>query len=382
MNIKKITSVTSAFIICLTMSGCSKIKGEDIDVAAKLAVVTETKNEDEVGFESAEYISNTYKQKNATGLSNDIVEHIVLPENFADKKAETEKIMNSIKEDKELKAVVFTEKNSGMMEYIKDLKKERKDIITLSADMNASDKELIENIDLNYVSAKGDNMDDTVQLAKEMGAEAFIAYYTDEDMKSKDRKEGFRTLEEECEEQQIELVKVNIQSGSDKYAMRKFISEDINKQIEKYGNDINLYGTNPDIDEVILKRGIKNKLIIAEVSDKCMMQELSEMFRIYRRSWDRGNYRGSSKYISDRTVKYEMNRRLGGIIMPDNIFTVYAATDIALALIEGGLDVESAYNSYFIERNINEKEGITAGFENVIEGVPSLKSVSVDQIIY
>ena len=136
------------------------------------------------------------------------------------------------------------------------------------------------------------------------------------------------------------------------------------------------------MDDVILRRAIKNTLAVAETSDGCMVNQMGDFYRVFRKTLDNGNYRGFTKYISDGSLKYEMNGRLGGIIMPNRMFTIYAAADTAIAIIENEMDVKKAYNSYFIEKSIYEKEGLTAAFNASEEGYPNVKIVSIDQVIY
>ncbi|TQQ84488.1 DUF3798 domain-containing protein [Peptacetobacter hominis] len=369
-------------ISIIFMSTGFNIKAEDKeDLEVKVAIVTEPSKEDPMGFSAADYISNAYKQRKINNVSNDTVEHIILPYDFDKNSAKTEKTMEKIYSDSEIDAVVFTTKKSGITSYVKELEEKRKDIITLSADVGEDYQTLVDAFDLNYISDNRLDGRKTVQLAKEMGAEAFILYYTADELKNEDVSVKISQIESECEKQKIELVKTEIPSG-DIYRMKKYVSEDINKKIDEYGEDINIYTTNKEVDDVILKRGIKSGLIISEVSDGCLLDELNEMYRIYRRTWDKGDYKGNTKYITDSSLKYEMSGRLGGILMQNDTLAVYAATDIAIALKEEGADISRAYNSYFLETSLNVKEGMTAEFSNVIAGNPSLKMISVDQVIY
>ena len=386
---KKIISVMLIIsMLSISLVGCSSKKdGEkEDDVEAKIAIVTEDQEENPDGYKSADYISNMYKFKKENGFTNDEIKHIVMPKNFVKNANKSEETINKLVKDKDIKAVVFSSREKGMLTYANKLKEARKDMVVLGADLNATEKELADNLDLSYISDTTLDGKNTVQLAKEMGAKAFILYYSDKDLKDKPNlSKKISEIESECVEQDLVLEKVKVQdinSKEDEYSVKKFISEDINKEIYKYGEDINLYGTNYTMDDVILRRAIKNTLAVAETSDGCMVNQMGDFYRVFRKTLDNGNYRGFTKYISDGSLKYEMNGRLGGIIMPNRMFTIYAAADTAIAIIENKMDVKKAYNSYFIEKSIYEKEGLTAAFNASEEGYPNVKIVSIDQVIY
>lgn len=386
---KKIISVMLIIsMLSISLVGCSSKKdGEkEDDVEAKIAIVTEDQEENPDGYKSADYISNMYKFKKENGFTNDEIKHIVMPKNFVKNANKSEETINKLAKDKDIKAVVFSSREKGMLTYANKLKEARKDMVVLGADLNATEKELADNLDLSYISDTTLDGKNTVQLAKEMGAKAFILYYSDKDLKDKPNlSKKISEIESECVEQDLALEKVKVQdinSKEDEYSVKKFISEDINKEIYKYGEDINLYGTNYTMDDVILRRAIKNTLAVAETSDGCMVNQMGDFYRVFRKTLDNGNYIGFTKYISDGSLKYEMNGRLGGIIMPNRMFTIYAAADTAIAIIENEMDVKKAYNSYFIEKSIYEKEGLTAAFNASEEGYPNVKIVSIDQVIY
>lgn len=386
---KKIISVMLIIsMLSISLVGCSSKKyGEkEDDVEAKIAIVTEDQEENPDGYKSADYISNMYKFKKENGFTNDEIKHIVMPKDFVKNANKSEETINKLAKDKDIKAVVFSSREKGMLTYANKLKEARKDMVVLGADLNATEKELADNLDLSYISDTTLDGKNTVQLAKEMGAKAFILYYSDKDLKDKPNlSKKISEIESECVEQDLVLEKVKVQdinSKEDEYSVKKFISEDINKEIYKYGEDINLYGTNYTMDDVILRRAIKNTLAVAETSDGCMVNQMGDFYRVFRKTLDNGNYRGFTKYISDGSLKYEMNGRLGGIIMPNRMFTIYAAADTAIAIIENEMDVKKAYNSYFIEKSIYEKEGLTAAFNASEEGYPNVKIVSIDQVIY
>lgn len=381
---KKIVSfILLLSVILVPLTGCS-IKEENKDI--EIAIITDDKEYNYNEYEYAKYITNIYKQNNQSDIVNDEVKHIIMPKDFGENKNNSEKFINKIINDKDLDGVVFASSKPNIVNYINKIKLERKDMIVVGSNLNANEKELADNLDISFISNEYLSGKNTVQLAKEMGSEVFILYYSEKDLKEDSRlKNKIEEIEEECKIQDIKFEKIkvkDINSKEDEYDVKKFISESINNQIYKYGEDINLFGTNKTMDDVILKRAVKSKLIVSEVSDGCMVEGMKDFYKIIRKTIYMGDYKGYSRSISDKSAKYEMNGRLGGIIMPNEIFTVYAAVDTAIAIAEDGGDVKKAYNSYFIEKNIYEKEGITASFESINNKYPSIKVVSVDQIIY
>ncbi|WP_300278199.1 DUF3798 domain-containing protein [Peptacetobacter sp.] len=381
--VKKVVSLILLLsIVSLSLVGCETKE----DKSTKIAIVTENKNEDYNNYMSANYIKNIYKQNNKSNIVNDEIIHMIMPNEFVNNTKESEKFIKKIINNKDLNGVVFASDKKGIVDYTKKIKKSRKDMVVIGADLNATEKELAKNLDLSYISNTNLNGKNTVELAKEMGAESFIIYYSEKDLKDKPNfRKKISEIESECKVQDIKLEKIkvkDINTKKDEYEVKKFISENINNQIYKYGKEINLFGTNNIIDDVILKRAIKSKLIVAESSDICMTEDLKDLFRVIRNTVYLGDYKSYSRSISDRSSKYEMRGRLGGITMPNKRFTVYAAVDTAIAIVENDMDIKKAYKPVFLEKNIDEKEGITASFESINKKYPSVKVVTIDQLIY
>lgn len=378
---KIITMILSIAMLSLPMSAYSKAEGGD-EKRVKVGIVTGTSSSDKSSYEAAKKMEDLYKLKNKEKNSNDEIKHFVLPSNSNGAK----KVVDKIVADEDMNAVVFSGNDKNMLGYIKDIKSKRDDMLLMGADLNMTAEEMSKNLDLSYIPADSSSGKDTVMLAKEMGAEAFVVYYSEKDLKdNKNLSKKIEDMKKECANQDIEFTEVkvtDINSKEDEYKVKKYISEDIEKQIYKYGKNINVYGTNSTMDDVIVKRAIKSKLIIAETSDGCIENDLSELYRTIIKSAERGNFRGNVSLLAGKNSKYNMDRRVGGLLMPNDTFAIYSAVDTAIAALEQDVNENKLCMASFIEKSISEKDGISGAFRNAKPKMKNVKIVSVDQVIY
>lgn len=378
---KIIAIILSVVMLSLPMSTYSKAEGAD-EKQVKVGIVTGTMSSDKSSYEAAKKMVALYKLKNKDKNSNDEIKHFVLPANSNGAK----KVVDKIVADEDMNAVVFLGNDKNMLGYIKDIKAKRNDMLLMGADLNMSIEEMSENLNLSFVPTEISSGKDTAMLAKEMGAEAFVVYYSDKDLKeNKNLSKKIEEMKKECANQNIEFAEVkvaDINSKEDEYKVKKFISEDIEKQIYKYGKNVNLYGTNSTMDDVIVKRGIKERLIIAETSDGCIENDLNELYRTIMKTAERGNFRGNVSLLAGKNSKYNMDRRVGGLLMPNDTFAIYSAVDTAIAALEQDVNENKLCMASFIEKSISEKDGISGAFRNTKSGIKNVKVTYVDQVIY
>lgn len=378
---KIIAIILSVVMLSLPMSTYSKAEGAD-EKRVKVGIVTGTMSSDRSSYEAAKKMVALYKLKNKDKNSNDEIKHFVLPANSNGAK----KVVNKIVAEEDMNAVVFSGNDKNMLVYIKDIKAKRNDMLLMGADLNMSIEEMSENLNLSFVPTETSSGKDTAMLAKEMGAEAFVVYYSDKDLKeNKNLSKKIEDMKKECTNQNIEFAEVkvaDINSKEDEYKVKKFISEDIEKQIYKYGKNVNLYGTNSTMDDVIVKRGIKERLIIAETSDGCIENDLNELYRTIMKTPERGNFRGNVSLLAGKNSKYNMDRRVGGLLMPNDTFAIYSAVDTAIAALEQDVNENKLCMASFIEKSISEKDGISGAFRNAKSGIKNVKVTYVDQVIY
>lgn len=378
---KIIAIILSVVMLSLPMSTYSKAEGAD-EKRVKVGIVTGTMSSDRSSYEAAKKMVALYKLKNKDKNSNDEIKHFVLPANSNGAK----KVVDKIVADEDMNAVVFSGNDKNMLVYIKDIKAKRNDMLLMGADLNMSIEEMSKNLNLSFVPTETSSGKDTAMLAKEMGAEAFVVYYSDKDLKeNKNLSKKIEDMKKECTNQNIEFAEVkvaDINSKEDEYKVKKFISEDIEKQIYKYGKNVNLYGTNSTMDDVIVKRGIKERLIIAETSDGCIENDLNELYRTIMKTPERGNFRGNVSLLAGKNSKYNMDRRVGGLLMPNDTFAIYSAVDTAIAALEQDINENKLCMASFIEKSISEKDGISGAFRNAKSGIKNVKVTYVDQVIY
>lgn len=378
---KIITMILSIAMLSLPMAAYSKAEGGD-EKRVKVGIVTGTSSSDKDSYEAAKKMSDLYQLRNKDKNSNDEIKHFVLPANSNGAK----KVVDKIVADENMNAVVFSGNDKNMLSCINDIKSKRDDLLLMGADLSMTAEEMSKNLDLSYIPAEESSGKDTVMLAKEMGAEAFVVYYSEKDLKdNKNLSKKIEDMKKECANQGVEFTEVKVEdinSKEDEYKVKKYISEDIEKQIYKYGKNINVYGTNSTMDDVIIKRAIKSRLIIAETSDGCIENDLRDLYRAIIKSAERGNFRGNVSLLAGKNSKYNMDRRVGGLLMPNDTFAMYSAVDTAIAALEQDVNENKLCMASFIEKSISEKDGISGAFRNAKPGMKNVKIVSVDQVIY
>lgn len=378
---KIITIILSISMLTLSLTACSKAEGGD-DKKVKVGVLTGNEEADSRAYLAAKSISNLYKLKNKDKNANDEVEHFILPKNSNSAK----KVVDKIVADEDIEAVVFSGNDKNMLNYIENIKSKREDMLLMGADLDMTVEEMSKNLDLSFESTEMSSGKDTTMLAKEMGAEVFVIYYSDKDLKENENlNKKIAEIKDECAKQNIEFVEVkvnDINSKEDEYKVKKFISEDLQKQIYKYGENINVYGTNSTMDDVLLRRAMKSKLIISEVSDGCIVDEVDDLYRMIMKTAEKGSFRNNVGVIAGKNSKYNMEKRVGGLLMPNDIFALYAAVDTSISAVEQDVDENKLCKASFIEKSISEKNGISGAFKNAKPGMKNVKIVSVDQVIY
>ena len=365
---KIITMILSIAMLSLPMAAYSKAEGGD-EKRVKVGIVTGTSSSDKDSYEAAKKMYDLYQLRNKDKNSNG-----------------AKKVVDKIVADENMNAVVFSGNDKNMLSCINDIKSKRDDLLLMGADLSMTAEEMSKNLDLSYIPAEESSGKDTAMLAKEMGAEAFVVYYSEKDLKdNKNLSKKIEDMKKECANQGVEFTEVkvaDINSKEDEYKVKKYISEDIEKQIYKYGKNINVYGTNSTMDDVIIKRAIKSRLIIAETSDGCIENDLRDLYRTIIKSAERGNFRGNVSLLAGKNSKYNMDRRVGGLLMPNDTFAMYSAVDTAIAALEQDVNENKLCMASFIEKSISEKDGISGAFRNAKPGMKNVKIVSVDQVIY
>lgn len=390
--LKRIITV-SVSIVFLTvfLVGCgqeeNKKKAEILedtkDADIKTIIVTQNDKENKSAFEAAkkEKMDNEYKRFNNSKYKS-YVEHYILPSDFEDNK-KTDEMFNKIKKDKNAKILIVSANKAGLAEKVKKLKKERRDILTISADLNEDDQKLIKDFDLNFKTGDFDHGERIVDLAKSMGVQRFIYFVGNNDLKDSKKMEILDGMKKESKKIDLPIEEVKIPDMNNPYEEKAFVSNSIDSLIKKYGRDINIYTFDSKFDEILASKVFDDKFFIAEFSDKNVSPELMKVYGLKYVTRQANDYVWMNSQIGAYIkLSSDMERRIGASAYNPEFYTMKIAADVGEVLKSKKMNVKKAYNSVFLENISNMKNKTGCGFINKYKGVGNYKIIDVDQILY
>lgn len=390
--LKRIITV-SVSIVFLTvfLVGCgqeeNKKKAEILedtkDADIKTIIVTQNEKENKSAFEAAkkEKMDNEYKRFNNSKYKS-YVEHYILPSDFEDNK-KTDEMFNKIKKDKNAKILIVSANKAGLAEKVKKLKKERRDILTISADLNEDDQKLIKDFDLNFKTGDFDHGERIVDLAKSMGAQRFIYFVGNNDLNDSKKMEILDGMKKESKKIDLPIEEVKIPDMNNIYEEKAFVSNSIDSLIKKYGRDINIYTFDSKFDEILASKVFDDKFFIAEFSDKNVSPELMKVYGLKYVTRQANDYVWMNSQIGAYIkLSSDMERRIGATAYNPEFYTMKIAADVGEVLKSKKMSVKKAYNSVFLENISNMKNKTGCGFINKYKGVGNYKIIDVDQILY
>lgn len=350
------------------------------DVSTKIAIVTESKENEKTKYDTAEAIQQNkeyLRRKNISKVAT--IEHLTLPDDFDKNRNSTEAFFKKIEADKDVNVVIFTANKKGLIPYVEKLKKSRKDLLLISVDLPDDDNLLIKTFQLNFKSGSSDRGEKIASLAKSLGAERFFTFLVEgnsnekivEDIKNKSKELGMPYEEI--------LIPKNLTEPEKK----AFVSDKIDVLTDKYGKNINFYSTSREIDEVLINKLGDKGYIISELSkpnSTSLIMELFGLNQITRLTYD---YFTLNAQISALSKSYYGIERLVGSAGADvDSFILTFSTELGINLHAKKKDIKTAYNSYFLEKIASIRCNIYSKFGNKYSGVGNFKIVEPDQVVY
>ncbi len=389
---KQIITVSVSFLFLIVfLVGCgqkdNKKKAEILedakDADIKTIIVTQDERENNSAFEAAnkEKMDNEYKRFNNPKYKS-YVEHYILPSDFQNNK-KTDEIFDKIKKDKEAKVLIVSANKAGLADKVKKLKKDRKDILMISSDLNEDDKKIIKSFDLNFKTGDFSHGERIVDLAKSLGAERFVYFIDESDFKDKKKMELLEGMKNEGKKIGIPIEEVKIPESDNIYQAKAFVSDNIDALVKKYGEDINIYTFNKAFDEILASKVLDEKFFISEFSDKNISPSLMKVYGLKYVTRQARDYIWMNSQIGAFIkLSSDMERRIGATAYKPEFYTMKIATDVGELLKSKKISVKKAYNSVFLENTSNFRNKTGCGFINKYKGVGNYKIIDVDQILY
>jgi len=310
-----------------TAEGGSDDSGEAGGEEYHITVVTPTLSVSEDEFRAGEQLMEEYP---------DVVQHLVLPEKFDTEIEGCISTIVSAADDPLMRAVIVSSGQSGLIPAFQQLKEKNPDIITIASTIYDEPDMMSENIDVNLDMDAIRRGETIPTKAKEMGAKTFIHYSFPTHLAKPTITARRDKMKETCEKIGLEFVEVitpDPQTGNGPEAMQQFLQEDIPRQIEKYGKETNIFGTNCPMYDVIIAKALELKFTVAEQCCPTPTQAYPTVLGLEIAEEDATNFDKINQMIAEKVDAQEMKGRLSGWPIPVTIFLPKFGVEVARQMI-------------------------------------------------
>jgi hypothetical protein len=344
------------------------------EMSFKIGIVTPTLSTSEDEYRGAENMVAKYPG---------IVKHITLPENFSTEIETGLSQITSLADDPDMKAIIVVSGQSGLLPAFQKIEEKRPDIITMTAPI-WDDPELMSKyidvcIDTDWVR-RGETI---AKKANDMGAKTIIHYSFPTHMAKEvivARKDMMKATAESLGMTFVEVSTPDPQTGNGPAAMQQFLREDIPRQIEKYGVDTNIFGTNCPMYDVILDEALKSKFIVAEQCCPTPTQAYPTVMNLAIDEEDAGDFDKINQMISEKAAEADMTGRLSGWPVPVTVYVPEYAVELAKKMIEDpSFDYKNLDN---LEAFSTETFGVSAEFNRLKPELDNYFVLIMESIFY
>lgn len=352
-------------------------EGEEIDSdeSYKIGIVTPTVTVSEDEFRGAQEMVQKYP---------DLVVHKTIPENFSTDKEGCISVITSLADDPEMKYIIFDCGMEGIIPAFQTIREKRPDIVTMVTS-NDDPKLLNEYVDISITTDWNRRGETIATKAHEMGAKTFIHYSFPTHMASESKVIRRDRMKETCEKLGMEFVEITTpdpQTGNGRAPMLQFLREDIPRQIEKYGPDTNIFGTNCPMYDVILDEAFKLKFIVAEQCCPTPTQSYPTILNLEITEEDLGNYDKINEMITEKSTEAGMTGRLSGWAMPSSVYIPKFKVELAKYMHDNNLKPEDVLSKEFLDNFSKEHMPVAADFAIAGEGLDNYYMLILEDIYY
>ncbi|MDY4596786.1 MULTISPECIES: DUF3798 domain-containing protein [Clostridia] len=366
------------------LAGCGETKtpekekveteGKEEGEAYKIGIVTPTLTISEDEFRGAQEMVAKYP---------DLVVHKTLPEDYQNKEG-CISVVTSLADDPEVKYILFNMGMEGIVPAFQKIRETRPDIVSIVT--SNDDPELMnEYIDISLGTDWVRRGVTIPTKAKEMGAKTFIHYSFPTHMASESKVQRRDAMKATCEELGMEFVEVTTpdpQTGNGRAAMLQFLREDIPRQIEKYGPDTNIFGTNCPMYDVILDEAFKLKFIVAEQCCPTPTQAYPTVLNLEITPEDLGDYTKINDMITEKAKDADMTGKLSGWAMPSQVYTPQFQVELVKYMHDNNLKPEDVRSVEFLNKFSKEHMAVAADFATAGEGLDNYFLFILEDIYY
>lgn len=391
INKKLFIHIITVFILITVLVGCSKKNSKTTietvdsnrDIPTKVAIVVQPESENDIAYKSALsiYREKEYMAKNDKNTNTEI-ELFILPKNFENNKSETGKIFEKLLKDKSINVAIFSANKKGLLKYAERIKKERKDIITISANLAENEEDLIRTFDLNFKPRYSNRAKKIVEMSKVLGAEKFVTFISNEDRNNDEKMNLYGEIKKYTKNMNLSMIEISIPNDVNEVQKKSFLSNKIDELIRMYGNDINIYTFDSNLDKVLLSKIFSKKFIVSEFSKPNITKEMMDFYELNYITRYSENYYWMNSEIIGYMSKNGFEKRIGSVSANADSFVIRYATELGINLNAKDAKIKTAYNSYFLEKVSKVRCNIEAAFINKNNKIGNFKYIEPDQIVY
>lgn len=391
---KRLFSLLLALAMVLSMTACGSTNAPSATEAAKtetpaateaaatepaaepykIGIVTPTLTISEDEFRGAAEMVEKYP---------DIVVHKTLPEDYQNKEG-CISVVTSLADDPQMKYILFNMGMEGILPAFQTIREKRPDIVTI---VTSNDDPALMNKYVD-ISLNTDWVRRGVTIptkAHEMGAKTFIHYSFPTHMASESKVQRRDAMKATCEKLGMEFVEVitpDPQTGNGKAAMLQFLREDLPRQVKKYGKDLNIFGTNCPMYDVILDEAFKLGFIVAEQCCPTPTQAYPTVLNLEITKEDLGDYDKINSMIAEKAAAANMTGRLSGWAMPSSVYTPKFQVELAVYMHDNDLTPDDVRSVEFLNKFSQEHMPVAADFAVAGEGLDNYFLFILEDVYY
>lgn len=378
------------FLACLmifSLAACSSETIAPVETEPGKAAVTETEDvkdykiglvtpaisvsEDE--FRGGERVVEKYP---------DIVKHLVLPENFTAEQETAIAQITSLADDESVKAIIICAGYSGILPAIQKVKEVRPDIMVITAPIWDDPDAMANYIDLCLDTDWLRRGETITQKAYDMGAKTYIHYSFPTHMSREliaNRHGKMKESSERLGMEFVELMTPDPQGGDTYSAMVQFLNEDIPRQIDKYGEDTNIFGTNCSMQDVIIAKALELGYIMAEQCCPTPTQGFPAAMGLEIEPEKAGDFDVINEMIKQKAAEAGATGRLSTWPIAVGYFLPEFAVEVAIRMVEGEV---ADLSQELLEEIGEEVAGVSVYFNKMKPELDNYFLMIMDSIFY
>lgn len=378
MKARFITIVSALLLVVALLGsalpiGCGESESND---DFKIGIVTPTLTASEEEYRGAQLVAEKYPGR---------VEHVVLPQNFSEELETAVTQVSSLGDDPEVKAIVICAGYEGLLAGIQKVKEKRSDMVVVTAPIWDDPDMMSKHIDLALDTDWVQRGVTIATKAHQMGARTLIHYSFPTHMAKEVIATRRDLMKQTCQELGMTFVEVLTPdpqaAGGGAPAMLQFLGEDIPRQIDQYGTDTCIFGTNCPMQDVIIAKALELKYIMAEQCCPTPLQGFPAAMGLEISTEGPVDFAKVNEQIAQKAAEAGMTGRLSTWPISVSMFFPQFAAEVAMGMVEGDI-VQDDIDVEQLEKPAREIAGVNVTFNPMQEDIDNYYLIIMDSIIY